>query len=66
MSDPYYCKIKPIDRNLPTRMDYTLMTKIKPVQKWTGYTCSQWVKTKRVVGSFWIGAFDTNYFHDSK
>ena len=66
MSDPYYCKIKPIDRNLPTRMDYTLMTKIKPVQKWTGYTCSQWVKTKRVVGSFWIGAFDTSYFHDSK
>ena len=24
MSDPYYCKTKPIDHDLPTRKDYTL------------------------------------------
>ena len=65
LNDPYYCKITPPDHTEERLKDYEIITTVRPAQKWKAYTCSQWVKTKRIVGSFWIGSFDTTYFHDS-
>ena len=65
LNDPYYCKTLPPEHSEEKLKDYEIITTVKPAQKWKAYTCSQWVKTKRIVGSFWIGSFDTTYFHDS-
>ncbi|KAI9549992.1 hypothetical protein GHT06_007060 [Daphnia sinensis] len=45
---------------------YTLMTKQKPVKTWKGWTCKQWVRTKKITGSFWIGSFDTVFSQETK
>ncbi|KAI9560556.1 hypothetical protein GHT06_011499 [Daphnia sinensis] len=45
---------------------YTLMTKQKPVKTWKGLTCKQWVRTKKITGSFWIGSFDTVFSQETK
>ena len=66
LNDPYYCKTTPPDHSEERQKDYELITTVRPAQKWKAYTCSQWIKTKRIVGSFWVGSFDTTYFHDSK
>ena len=66
LKDPYYCKTTPITHGSASRTDYSLITRLKPSLKWKAYTCSQWVKTKRIIGSFWIGSYDTTYLHDSK
>ena len=66
LNDPYYCKTNPPTHSVERVKEYELITKIRPVQKYKAYTCSQWVKTKRIIGSFWVGAFDTTYFNDPK
>ncbi|KAK4035894.1 hypothetical protein OUZ56_027973 [Daphnia magna] len=42
------------------------MTKQNPVKTWKGWTCKQWIKTKKITGSFWIGSFDTVYSQETK
>ncbi len=66
LKDPYYCKTTPIDHGPVALKDYSLVTRLKPTLRWKAYTCSQWIKTKRIIGSFWIGSYDTTYFHDLK
>jgi len=60
---PYYCQpnkaVIPHHRRFDT--NYTLVTKQKPTTTWKGWSCKQWVKSKKIVGSFWIGSYDTTY-----
>jgi hypothetical protein len=42
---------------------YKVITKIESTRKIEGLVCSQWIETKRITGSFWIGSYDTEYFH---
>jgi hypothetical protein len=36
------------------------------VLKLEGLVCSQWIETKKVTGSFWIGSYDTEHFRTTK
>lgn len=62
VSDPAYCH-----PNGSTSMEteksirYELLTKVRTAVTWTGYSCSQWIHTKTIIGSFWIGSYDTTY-----
>ncbi|KZS06531.1 Uncharacterized protein APZ42_029985 [Daphnia magna] len=40
--------------------------KTKTIKTWKGWTCKQWVKTKKITGSFWIGSFDTVFSQRTK
>ncbi|KAI9554962.1 hypothetical protein GHT06_020246 [Daphnia sinensis] len=69
INSPYYCeKENPDSRQHQPRFQtsYTLMTKQKPVKTWKGWTCKQWVRTKKITGSFWIGSFDTVFSQETK
>jgi hypothetical protein len=61
INKPYYCEKGKTDTAQKPRLttDYTLITKQKPTVTWKGWSCQQWIKSKKIVGSFWIGSFDT-------
>ena len=64
---PHYCQ--PGKTNLKytqIQTEYTLITLQKPTVTWKGYSCQQWTKTKKIIGSFWIGSFDTTYAQTTK
>ncbi|XP_045035875.1 LOW QUALITY PROTEIN: uncharacterized protein LOC123476928 [Daphnia magna] len=66
INSPYYCQ-NPSTNHQPRYLtNYTLMTKQNPVKTWKGWTCKQWIKTKKITGSFWIGSFDTVYSQETK
>jgi len=64
---PYYCQpnkaVTPHHRRFAT--NYTLITKQKPTTTWKGWSCKQWVRSKKIVGSFWIGSYDTTYTQET-
>lgn len=68
INSPYYCDKDNLEINHQRRFptNYTLMTKQKPIKTWKGWTCKQWVKTKKITGSFWIGSFDTVFSQETK
>ena len=48
-------------------MNYRVVTKSnKPVVTWEGHTCSQWIQTKKITVSFWVGSFDTVFSHKTQ
>ena len=60
INKPYYCQNGAITPHKPRiTSTYTLVTKQKPIVTWKGWSCQQWVKSIKIVGSFWIGSFDT-------
>jgi hypothetical protein len=63
INKPYYCEKGKTDTARKPRLttDYTLITKKKPTVTWKGWSCQQWVKSKKIIGSFWIGSFDTTF-----
>ena len=63
INKPYYCQNGAIDTPHKPRIasTYTLVTKQKPIVTWKGWSCQQWIKSKKIVGSFWIGSFDTTF-----
>ena len=42
-------------------MQYTLVTTERGEVSWKGYSCSTWVHKKIIVGSFWVGSYDTTF-----
>ena len=56
INKPYYCQNGAIDTPHKPRItsSYTLVTKQKPIVTWKGWSCQQWIKSKKIVGSFWI------------
>ncbi|EFX73347.1 hypothetical protein DAPPUDRAFT_109816 [Daphnia pulex] len=60
---PYYCQPNKAATQHHRRFDtnYTLVTKQKPTTTWKGWFCKQWIKSKKIVGSFWIASYDTTY-----
>ena len=61
INKPYYCEKGKTNTTHKPRMitTYTLVTKQRPTITWKGWSCQQWVKSKKIIGSFWIGSFDT-------
>lgn len=66
INSPYYCDNPTTHHQQRFFTNYTLMTKQKSIRTWKGWTCKQWVKTKKITGSFWIGSFDTVYSKEAK
>jgi hypothetical protein len=60
---PYYCQPNKAATLHHRRFDtnYTVVTKQKPTRTWKGWSCKQWVKSKKIIGYFWIGTYDTTY-----
>ena len=64
---PYYCQPGLTNLNYTIiSTTYQLITLQKPTITWKGYSCQQWIKRKTVIGSFWIGSFDTTYAQETK
>ena len=68
LTDPAFCGTNHADYpkyyNKPAK--YRIMTKQTYHLELEGLTCSEWVQTKRITGSFWYGSFDTEHFHTSR
>ena len=62
--DKTYPSLEP--HTLLPRTFYELMTRTRPDIYWTAYSCSQWIETKTITGSFWVGSFDTVYTTTTK
>ena len=67
VNNPYYCTPTKAEISHKNRFvsNYTLITKQKPTTTWKGWSCKQWVKSKKIVGSFWIGSYDTTYSQET-
>ncbi len=67
INKPYYCQ--PDKASIPHKnrftTNYTLITKQRPTTTWKGWSCKQWIKSKKIVGSFWVGSFDTTYSQET-
>ena len=50
----------------PENTKYTIVSKNRPPYYFRGYLCEKWIKEKKIIGSFWIGAFNTEYQQYSK
>ena len=68
LTDPAFCGTNHADYpkyyNKPAK--YRIMRKQTYHLELEGLTCSEWVQTKRITGSFWYGSFDTEHFHTSR
>lgn len=71
LTDPEYC-FKPHHakedgyKAMSKPISYKVVTTMDTLLKLEGLVCSQWVETKRITGSFWIGSYDTEHFHTTK
>jgi hypothetical protein len=67
INKPYYCQKGKTDtpHHLRIETNYTLVTKQKPIVTWKGWSCKQWVKSKKITGSFWVGSYDTTYSQET-
>jgi len=61
LDQPEFCTSLTDGGTNMSSVDYTLFIKRKPPMKFKGYICEMWVKYKKIVGSFWIGDFDTTF-----
>ena len=69
LTDPDYCTEHGSSSDMITAkqaVTYRIITKSTATLTFEGHTCSEWVQTKRIVGSFWIGSFDTTFFHTTR
>ena len=68
VSDPFYCSNLTIDSytRIPKILSYQILKKPLPNLSWEGYACTQWIEKKTVIGSFWIGSYDTTFSHETK
>jgi hypothetical protein len=65
--NPEYCQKGTTDIPHKPRIstNYTLITEQKPIVTWKGWSSPQWVKPKRIIGSFWIRSFDTTFSQET-
>ena len=63
----YYCQLGKTETLHKPRVqtNYTLITKQRPTVTWKGWSCTQWIKSKKIIGSFWIGSYDTTYSQET-
>jgi len=61
LGTPEYCNSIKTGDVSTTPVNYTLFIKRKPPMRFKGFICEMWIKYKKIVGSFWIGDFDTTY-----
>ena len=68
LSDPKYCgTINATYPKLGNRIaDYRIFSKSQNTLTWKGFVCSEWIHTKKITGSFWIGSFDIVFSHKTK
>ncbi|EFX65393.1 hypothetical protein DAPPUDRAFT_117305 [Daphnia pulex] len=71
LTDPEYCfKLHNAKedgyKSMSKPVNYKVVTTMDTVLKLQGLVCSQWIETKRITGSFWIGSYDTEHFHATK
>ena len=71
VNDPEYCFQNHVDREenekvLSKPVSYRIATKKDTEFKIERLVCSQWIETKRITGSFWLGSYDTEYLHTTK
>lgn len=68
VSDPFYCKLNSTDdyNGIGKNFSYKIVTKPSPTLIWKGFSCSQWIETKTIEGSFWLGSYDTTFSHSTK
>ena len=71
LNDPEYCFKQGEKRDEHKRISsppifYRIITKQDHDRKIDALLCSKWVETKKITGTFWLGAFDTEYFHTTK
>ena len=64
LTDPDYCfkqhnAIAETQKAMSKPIVYTVVTTMDAIQKLEGLICSQWIETKRITGSFWLGSYDT-------
>ncbi len=45
---------------------YNVASKLQVDLQVEGLLCSQWIETKKIGGSFWVGLYDTEHFHTTK
>ena len=68
LTDPKYCGSVHADypKQAKEEVNYEIITKVKKDLEWKGLTCSEWTVTKKITGSFWIGSYDTEHFHNTR
>jgi hypothetical protein len=71
LNDPEYCFQNHVEREenrkvLSKPISYRIATKEDTELKIEGLVCLQWIETKRITGSFWLGSYDTEYLHATK
>ena len=70
LKDPEYCFQRATDgehkKPMTKALTYRLFTRQDYDLKLEALVCTRWKETKRVSGSFWVGAFDTEYFHTTE
>nr|CAH0102648.1 unnamed protein product [Daphnia galeata] len=54
------------EKVLSKPISYRIATKEDTEFKIEGLVCSQWIETKRITGSFWLGSYDNEYLHTTK
>ena len=67
LTSPYYCQTGKINTLHKPRFytAYELVTLQKPTFVFSGWACKKWLKKKRIIGSFWIGSYDTTYSQET-
>jgi len=65
LSVPKYCDhAEPHRHKQPQKFEgYTIVTKKKDTFIFQGNVCEMWIKEKKITGSFWVGAYNTE-FHE--
>jgi hypothetical protein len=71
LTDPEYCFKMHRDKDdvqkaMSKPITYKVITTMNAVLKMEGLVCSQWIETKKITGSFWIGSYDTEHFRTTK
>ncbi len=71
LTDPDYCFKNHTDKEdeqkvMSKLVTYYVATKIQTDLRVEGLVCSQWIETKKITGSFWVGSYDTEHFHTTK
>ena len=64
LDTPPYCSVNATTPYSSTSyVRYSILVQKHQEHAWTVYISSEWTKTKTIVGSFWVGAYDTTFSH---
>ena len=71
LTNPDYCFKNHTDKEdeqkvMSKLVTYYVVTKLQADLRVEGLVCTQWIETKRITGSFWVGSYDTEHFHTKK